>query len=153
MTTTSTRVPVAAGLFEGDGESARLLASRCAGCGSHYFPRALSCRNPACRDKRLEDTTLSPQGTLYSYTLQCYRPPALFRMDDWKPYAVGLVELPEGIRIMGMVSGLMPGPLSIGQPVRLSIDALYRDEQGREVTTYTWRLAALQDTTNAGGQA
>lgn len=143
MRTPSTdRVPVAAGLFEGDGDSARLLASRCAGCGSYYFPRALSCRNPACRDKRLEDTTLSPQGTLYSYTHQCYRPPALFRMDDWAPYAVGLVELPEGIRIMGMVSGPAPDPLSIGRPVRLSIEPLYRDEQGRDVTTYTWRLVA-----------
>ena len=140
------RVPVAAGLFEGDGDSARLLASRCAGCGTCYFPRALGCRNPACRDKRLEDTTLSPQGTLYSYTQQCYRPPALFRMDNWAPYAIGMVELPEGIRIMGMLSGAAPGPLSIGQPVRLSIEPLYRDEQGRDVTTYTWRLAAAGET-------
>jgi uncharacterized protein len=134
------RVPVIAGLFEGEGESARLLASRCAGCGTHYFPRALSCRNPACRDKRLENTTLSPQGTLYSYTRQCYQPPALFRMDNWAPYSLGLVELPEGLRVMGMVCGAAPEPQNIGQAVRLSIETLYHDEQGREVTTCAWRM-------------
>jgi uncharacterized OB-fold protein len=140
-----TRVPVIAGLFEGEGDSARLLASRCAGCGTHYFPRALSCRNPACRDKRLQDTTLSPRGTLYSYTRQCYQPPALFRMDNWAPYSLGLVELPEGLRVMGMVSGTEPQPQDIGQAVRLSIEMLYHDEQGREVSTFTWRLVGEGD--------
>ena len=44
-------VPVAAGLFEGTGNSARLIGTRCTSCGSHYFPKTLSCRNPQCQEK------------------------------------------------------------------------------------------------------
>jgi hypothetical protein len=37
-------VPVAAGLFEGTGSAARLIGTRCTSCGTHYFPKTLSCR-------------------------------------------------------------------------------------------------------------
>lgn len=136
----STALAVADGLFEGSGDGTRLLASRCAGCGSCYFPRALSCRNPACLDKRLQDTRLGPLGTVHSFTVQRYKPPALFRWEHWAPYALGLIELPEGLRIMGMLTGEPPGRDCIGQTVRLVTTELYHDEQGQAVCTYAWRL-------------
>lgn len=139
-TRASTR-PVAAGLFEGQGALARLLGSRCSGCGSVYFPVTLGCRNPGCSDKRLETARLSRRGTLYSYTVQAYRPPPLFRMDDWSPYAIGLVDLPEGLRVMGMLGGCDPHDWRIGQAVALSTALLYRDDQGQDVLTYQFHPA------------
>lgn len=138
-------VPVAAGLFEGTGNSARLIGTRCTSCGSHYFPKTLSCRNPQCLEKATQDVLLSREGTLYSYTVQHYQPPALFRMADWAPYAIGSVELPEGLRVMGMLTGCEPASLKIGMAVVLTVETLYRDEQGREVQTYKFQPRTAQE--------
>ena len=142
---TTTQAPVAEGLFQGSGAAARLIGTRCASCGAHYFPKSLSCRNPQCRDKKLEDVLFGNRGTLYSYTVQAYRPPALFRMDDWAPYAIALVELPEGLRVMGMLTGCRNDEIRIGMDVELTVEPLYRDEEGREVLTYKYKPV------NAGG--
>jgi uncharacterized OB-fold protein len=137
-------VPVAAGLFEGTGNSARLIGTRCTSCGSQYFPKTLSCRNPQCLEKATQDMLLSREGTLYSYTVQHYQPPALFRMADRAPYAIGSVELPEGLRVMGMLTGCEPVSLKIGMTVELTVETLYRDEQGREVQTYKFQPRAAR---------
>lgn len=139
--TTSPCAPVALGLFDGQGNQTRLLASRCRGCGTPYFPRSLGCRNPQCADKHLEEVRLGPQGTLYSYTVQTYRPPALFVMDNWAPYALGLVDLPEGLRVLAMLTGRAPGDWRIGEPVQLTTEALHRNAQGVDVLTYKFRPA------------
>ena len=140
--TSDLQMPVAEGLFVGAGIDAHLIGSRCDGCGAHYFPRSLSCRNPACTDKQVHDTRLGRRGTLYSYTLQSFRPPPLFRMDDWSPYLLGLVELPEGLRVMGMLCGCSREDLRIGMEMELVLEPLHRDDAGRDVMTYKFRPAA-----------
>jgi uncharacterized OB-fold protein len=140
-------LPVAAGLFEGTGSAARLIGTRCTSCGSHYFPKSLSCRNPQCLEKAIQDVRLSREGTLYSYTVQHYQPPALFRMADWAPYAIGSVELPEGLRVMGMLTGCDPANLQIGMALELTVETLYRDAQGQAVQTYKFQPRAAQEQT------
>jgi hypothetical protein len=142
--------PVVQGLFEGQGDSTRLLASRCRGCGSVYFPRSLSCRHPRCTDKHPQDILLGPHGTLYSFTVQAYRPPALFVMDDWAPYALGLVELPEGLRVMAMLTGRAPQDWRIGEAVALTTGVLSQGSEGQAIVTYQFRpLAAATATEEA----
>lgn len=131
-------VSVAEDLFVSSPDGPALLGSRCTGCSSHYFPQALSCRNPACDRKVVERALLGRRGELYSYTVQQYRPPALFRMEPWEPYAIGLVELPEGLKVMGKLTGFALDELKIGTPVQLRLEPLYRDEQGRDVLTYVY---------------
>jgi uncharacterized protein len=143
---TTDPMPVAQGLFRNEGAGPRLIGTRCASCGAHYFPTSLSCRNPRCREKQVEEVLLSPRGTLYSHTLQAYRPPPLFRMEPWAPYAIGLVELPEGLRVMGMLTGCEPDAWEIGASVELTLEALYRDEQGHEVMTYKFRPVSAERT-------
>lgn len=132
---------VADGLFVTDGENAVLLGARCEGCGAVYFPRPLSCRNPACHEKRLTAVELPGEGTLISYTVQRYRPPPLFRMDDWAPYAIGLVSLGDRIEVMGMLSGFELDHIAIGSPVRVICAPLYTDDAGAPVHTYQFAPA------------
>jgi uncharacterized protein len=133
---TSDAIPIAEGLFDiGEGE-AHLIGSRCIGCGTLYFPQALSCRNSRCSDKRLAKERLATRGSLVSYTVQRYRPPPLFRMDDWAPYALGLVHLGEGLEVMGMLTGFQFDDIRIGSPVRLVVEPLYVAKDGQEVVTY-----------------
>ena len=133
-------VPVADELFEAGAEAA-LVGTRCTGCGTHYFPKSISCRNPACESKTVERAVFGRQGRLFSYTVQSYRPPALFRMEPWEPYAIGLVELPEGLRVMGMLTGVGLDALEIGMPLELVVKPLYRDEAGQDVLTYAYAPA------------
>lgn len=130
-------VSVARDLFRGEGRAARLVGSRCEGCGSTYFPRALGCRNPACSRPPVQETLLASHGVLYSYTVQTFRPPPLFRMDDWSPYAIGLVELADDrIRVLGMLGGCPLDQLRIGMALEMDTRTLYRDAQGQDVMTY-----------------
>ena len=140
-------VPVAENLFRCTADGPALIGTRCTGCGTHYFPKSLSCRNPACHEKAVEEVTMGRRGRLYSYTVQAYRPPALFRIDAWAPYVIGLVELPEGLRVMGMLTGCDAGDVRIDMSLELVIEVLYRDDQGRDVTTYMFAPAAHGATT------
>ena len=135
-------IPVAEGLFQAADDGPHLIGTRCASCGSHYFPKSLSCRNPQCRDKQVADVLLSRQGILYSYTVQAYQPPGLFRMDDWSPYAIGMVELPEGLRVMGMLTSIANADIRIGMAMEMVLEPLYRDDQGQAVLTYKFKPAA-----------
>lgn len=126
---------VADGLFEIAADGARLLGSRCKGCEAIYFPRTLSCRDPACDVKAVQPTQLRATGTLISYTVQRYRPPALFRMDDWSPYAIGLIDLGKGLQVMAMLSGTLD-QIRIGMALKLVFEPLYTDAERGPVTTY-----------------
>ena len=139
--TTTLRIPVAKGLFRWSGGNVELIGSRCKGCGTHYFPKRLSCCDPECKEKEVIEVPLSRCGRLYSYTVQQYRPPPLFKMEAWSPYAIGLIDLPEGLRVMGMLTGLTLEEIVIDMAVELTVDPLYCDEQGREVMIYKFKPA------------
>ena len=134
------RIPAIEGVFTETPEGPRLRGSRCASCGAAYFPRSPVCRNPACDDKRVEDVNLSPRGTLWSYTVQYYKPPPPARFDDpFTPYGLGLVDLPEGIRVMGMLTSADPDALKPGLEMELVLDTLYHNDEGDEVITWKFR--------------
>lgn len=129
-------VAAAEGLFEVQPDGPRLVGSRCVSCDTLYFPAALSCRNPHCAEKRIEPALLPNQGTLLSYTIQRYQPPPLFRMDNWQPYAIGLVDLGAGLEVMGMLTGLEFDAIRIGMPLRMVVQTLYTDASRGKVATY-----------------
>ena len=133
---------VADGLFAIDTAGPRLIGSKCLSCGTLYFPQALSCRNPACRNKQVERALLPNAGTLRSYTIQRYRPPPLFRMDNWAPYAIGLVDLGEGVEVMGMLSGIPFDAIRIGMPLMLVAECLFTDPELGPVLTYKFAAVA-----------
>lgn len=142
MQTSSEQVPVAEDLFRASEDGPGLVGTRCTGCGTHYFPKSLSCRNPQCEVKAVEEVLLGRRGRLYSYTVQAYRPPALFRGEPWAPYAIGLVELPEGLRVLGMLTGCPLDDVRIDMDLELVLEPLYRDDAGREVLTYKYAPSA-----------
>jgi uncharacterized OB-fold protein len=131
-------VPVAEDLFELTEDGPALLGSECAVCGSHYFPQTLGCRNPACDSVVVERTLFGRHGRIYSYTVQKYQPPALFKVDSWEPYPIGLIELPEGLKVIAKLTGIEHDALDVGVEVELVLEPLYRDDSGRDVVTYAY---------------
>lgn len=134
---------VADGLFDLEEGAPRLIGTRCTSCGTLYFPQAPSCRNPQCREKAIERAGLPTHGVLLSYTVQRYRPPPLFCIDDWQPYAIGLVDLGDGVEVMGMLSGFPLDAIAIGTRVRLVAQLLYRDAERGPVLTYAFAPEAV----------
>jgi uncharacterized OB-fold protein len=107
-----------------EGDQVWLEGTRCLDCGTLYFPTTPGCRNPACRGAQLEPARIEGGGLLYSYTVQRYRPPPLFGMEPWAPYALGLVDMAGGVRVLGMIAGLSMEEIRIGMPLRLSAGRL-----------------------------
>nr|WP_037896834.1 bifunctional MaoC family dehydratase N-terminal/OB-fold nucleic acid binding domain-containing protein [Streptomyces sp. NRRL S-920] len=94
-------------------KDARLLIQRCVGCGELRFPWLPGCN--ACGSPEWDTVEASGEGTVYSYVV-IHHPP--FPAFD-PPYAVGLVELAEGVRIVSNVIGVPYDKARIGMPVRL----------------------------------
>ena len=139
MTTTKT-VPVAEGLFSETADGPRLLGSRCASCGTPYFPRSAVCHNPECRESKMEEASFGPRGTLWSCAIQNYPPPAPARYEEpYTPYALGMVDMPEGLRVLGRISTDDPENVEVGTEVELVLERLYLDENGNEVITWKFR--------------
>jgi uncharacterized protein len=125
-------VAVHEGLFS-DGDRPRLLGSRCDACGQHHFPRAETC--PYCAAPGAHPVELSDTGRLWAWTAVTAAPPGY---QGAVPYGFGVVELPEGLRVLGRLTEADPSRLAADQPMRLVIVALHEDEEGRAVVTYAF---------------
>ena len=137
---TTNRVPVIPNLFTETPQGARLLGSKCTGCGTPYFPRSAACHNPACETPRIEDAAFGPHGTLWSFAVQYYAPPAPVKYDEpFAPFAIGVVDLPEGLRVLGRLSVDDLKQIKIGMALELVIERLCGGTDGGEVTTWKFR--------------
>ena len=79
-----------------DGAKAgELRLQRCKDCGKTYFPPRPFC--PACASRSVEVFKATGKGKLYSYIIN-HRPAPGF--EEEAPYAIAVVELEEGPRLM-----------------------------------------------------
>jgi uncharacterized OB-fold protein len=94
-----------------------LLIQRCPACGHRQFYPRLLCT--ACGATPEWETTAG-RGTVYTFTVirQNYAKP--FR--ELLPYVVAMVELDEGPRIMGNVTGCEVDDMTVGLPVEVWFD-------------------------------
>jgi len=130
--------PIIEGLFTCPPEKTSLLASRCRKCGTLAFPKKPFCPNPDCEKSRenIEEIRLSNTGTVYSYTVQQYQPPEPFRMEPAGPYALGMVDFPEGLRVWGIFT--RKDRLRIGMAVETVAGKLFEDADA-EYVTWMWK--------------
>ncbi|MHA1834176.1 MAG: Zn-ribbon domain-containing OB-fold protein, partial [Candidatus Baldrarchaeia archaeon] len=130
------KVPIIEGLFTWPSDKPQLIASKCPLCGSIQFPASNVCNNPECdHEKPPEKILLSTEGTLYSYTIHMYdlRPPFEYHK---APFAIGAVEFPEGLIIVGRLTTTDEKKLKIGMKVRLKVSELYADEEKSYLTYF-----------------
>jgi len=57
-------------------------------------------------------------------------------MEPFEPYAIGMVDFPEGLRIYGIINRMEN--LRIGMEVETTVDKLYEDEEN-EYITWMWK--------------
>jgi uncharacterized protein len=117
-------------------DQVRLSGSICGECGEAFLGKLAGCEN--CGSQNMRPVALSNEGKLYTYTVLYsplrgdYKGPR----DPFVPLGIGLVELPEGCRIMTPLTVNDPAQLKIDMPMRLVVDTLYTDAQGNEVLSF-----------------
>ena len=113
-------VPVAEGLLAGSAEAPVLVGSECRRCGVVAFPRQASCA--ACTSRDVQERRLARRGTLWTWTIQCFRPkspPYAAAAEDFEPFGVGYVELPGELRVEARLTEADPARLRIGMRMEL----------------------------------
>ena len=118
-------------------EQVRIIGSKCKNCGEVMLGEVASCANCACQET--EVIPLSKRGRLWTYTIIRHRPPGKYRgPDPFVPFAEGLVELPEGIRVLSVLDCPFD-KLEIGMTLELVVHRLYQNEQGNDVIAFKFR--------------
>jgi uncharacterized OB-fold protein len=102
---------------------------RCGGCGLLRHPPGPMC--PRCGATRPEYLVASGLGAVYSFVVH-HHPPVPGRE---LPFVVALVELAEGVRVLGELRGVEPSEVRVGLPVEIDFDRV--DD---ELTLPAWRL-------------
>ena len=106
---TGTASPVIDGLFSTDPPA--LAAGLCTSCEALSFPRRGWC--PECQSTAIDDIALSTTGSVYTFTIVHMTPPGYL---GEAPYAYGVVELPEGLRVTTTLLAADLGTIEIGDP-------------------------------------
>lgn len=100
----------------------RLEANKCQECGAIFFPPRLIC--PRCKRRDLKPTKLKETGKILSYTI-IRVPPRQFV--DQAPYAVGIVELDDGVKITAQIVDCDFEDLKIGKRVKVEFRKIFQE--------------------------
>jgi len=95
----------------------QLMAGKCTKCGKIHLPPRPLCNE--CFSKEFTWTPLTGKGKLITYTI-IHVAPTQFQAQT--PYAVGIVELEEGLKIPGMIQNITQEQLKIGMELKLAFD-------------------------------
>lgn len=100
----------------------RLEAAKCRGCGFVGFPPRVVC--PQCGSREFEKTKLAGSGKLLTYTIIRVAPQ---QFEDQAPYAVGIAELDDGVRLTAQVVDCDFSKLAVGMRVKIEFRRIYEE--------------------------
>ncbi len=131
-------------LIEIDASGARIVAARRAADGRVVFPIPEERGGASGCEKIL----LSRRGTLWSWTVQRFRPKtppySVLDQGEFRPFIVGYVEFPEGIVVEGRIdaavdSTLPAQELCMGLRMGTVIIPIFKQVNGDVIHTYAFR--------------
>jgi uncharacterized OB-fold protein len=112
----------------------RLEAQKCKNCGAVLFPPRLIC--PECKSRDFEDTKLAEKGKVLTYTIIRVPP---HQYVDQAPFAVGIVELDDGVKLTGQIVDCDFEDLNIGQRVKIEFRKIC-DEGESSIICYGYKF-------------
>lgn len=127
------RIAVKEGLFIWPSKKPQLIAAKCSKCGHHTFPFQEMC--PECCEDTMEQVYLSRRGKLKCFT-GMYNPSPDFK--GKLPYTIGIVDFPEGLRVIGLTTENSIDMLNVGMDIELVVETVY-EEDDKEVVTYKYK--------------
>ncbi|MEM2104497.1 MAG: Zn-ribbon domain-containing OB-fold protein [Candidatus Bathyarchaeia archaeon] len=103
----------------------RLIGGKCRKCGKVHLPPRPLCDN--CLSTEFEWVELPRKGQLLTYTVIHVAPT---QFQSVAPYAVGIVQLEQGVKIPGMIKGITPDKIKVGMFLQMEFE--------ETVTTQEW---------------
>lgn len=117
-------------LFKTDEQGrVRLVAGYSKESNNWTFPKYLA--DPVSFSDEVEERLLSPTGELHSFTIVRRSMP-----EFPVPYALALVDFPEGVRVMAQVETDDPEGLKIGQEMGVTVGTVKKSKDGKDVKSY-----------------
>lgn len=110
-----------------------LIGKKCKSCGKIQFPNAGLCTDCLCEEH--DEVLIGSEGTLFSYTVTNGKVAKLT-----PPFAVGYIEILEGLRIFAPLKLEKDKDFEIGMKMALEIGDLW-EEDGVIKTGYVYRIA------------
>jgi uncharacterized OB-fold protein len=115
------------------GSPARLIGGRHRASGRIVFPLPQDTQS-------YERIELPSRGTLWSYTVQRFRPKSPYRGDEpFQAFGLGYVELPGALIVASRLTEIDFRELRLGLPLELTTTVAHHDEDGTAVYTYAFR--------------
>jgi uncharacterized OB-fold protein len=118
-------------------ENFQLLGSRCEDCGAETWPRQARC--PRCSGPKMSDLLLPRRGTVVTWTTQDFLPKPDYAngqtADSFEPFAVGLVQLGDDVRVEARLTEQDPEKIDFGMEVELTMVPFFVDGDGDEIMT------------------
>ena len=97
----------------------------------------------ACSSQDVSIEELPGRGTLWTWTVQRFMPKTPYNsgetMETFKPYGVGYVELPGGVRVEGRLTENDPDKLTIGMAMEVVFDTFRTEDNGDEVISFFFK--------------
>jgi uncharacterized OB-fold protein len=93
------------------------MVARCKKCQVLLLPPKPMCTK--CFSSNLEWVELEKKGKLITYTVIHIAPK---QFEEKAPYAVGIVEFSNGLRILGMICGILPEQLKVGMQLMVDFE-------------------------------
>jgi uncharacterized OB-fold protein len=100
----------------------RLEAGRCRKCGKIVFPCRLIC--PECGYRDFEKINLPDSGKLLTYSVIRVAPS---QFTDQAPYAIGIAELDNGVRLLAQITDCDVEKIKVGMPLRIEFRRIQTD--------------------------
>ena len=111
-----------------------LWIPRCNACGHTYFPPRFIC--PECLSRDVAMTRHSGKGTLHSYMINHRAPPGF---EDDAPYAIAVIQLEDGPRIMSNIVGIENTPENL--VLDMALEVTFEDAV-EDVSIPKWKPAS-----------
>jgi len=114
----------------------KLMGGKCKKCGKiHLPPRPLCDR---CFSKDFEWIQIQPKGKLVTYTIIHVAPPQFQQM---APYAVGIIQLENDLKIPGMIKEVIIEQIKIGMDLAVAFETSPTTSQWPQWPRYYFKPA------------
>jgi uncharacterized OB-fold protein len=115
-----------------------LLGSKCNKCGATYFPPRKIC--PKCKSMDISEYKLPESGEIISYTIIRSAPDGF---TNYEPYAIGVIKLIDGTKILSQIVDTDFENIDIGKKVKLVFRRLM-DGGETGVITYGYKAVVTE---------
>ena len=112
----------------------KLMSGKCRRCGKIHLPPRPLC--DACFSKEFEWVEIPTKGKLLTYTI-IHVAPAQFQA--MVPYAEGIVQLENGLRVPGMIRDAPLDQIRIGLPLTIVFEACTPTQQWPQWPRYYFK--------------